>query len=90
MRLRSSSSGELAQVHAIQLDPAGLRVVEPAQELDQRALARAVGADDGRHLAGRDREVQVVQHGARAGAARVAEGDAVEADGGAEGRKDEG
>src|SRR6185436_13429312 len=38
---------EIAQVDSIDLDRSGLRIVEPAQQLGERGLARAVLADDG-------------------------------------------
>ena len=37
-------------------------VVEPADQVDQRALAGAAGADQADHLAGPDRQVDAVQH----------------------------
>ena len=39
-----------------------LRVVEPAQQLGQRRLAGAVLADDRERRAGRDREVEALEH----------------------------
>src|SRR5256885_1154465 len=56
--------------------PAG-RLVEPAQQVDQRGLSRAVLTDDGQRLAGPDREVEVGQD--RPLRARVPERHAVEA-----------
>src|SRR5262249_60367763 len=38
---------ELAQIDAVELDRSGLRVVEAAEELRERRLARAVLPDDG-------------------------------------------
>ena len=35
-------------------------VVEPADQVDQRALARAAGPDQADHLAGADRQVDAV------------------------------
>ena len=54
---------ELAQVDAVDLDRAGLRVVQPAQQLGERRLAGAVLADDGERRAGGNREVEVLEHG---------------------------
>ncbi len=54
-------------------------LVEPQEELDDRALARAGGPDDGVGLAGRDVEVEAVEH--VAGARGVAEAHVLEADG---------
>jgi hypothetical protein len=45
-----------AQVDPVPGDGALLRVVEAAEQLEQRALARAVLADDGDNLARRDRQ----------------------------------
>ena len=54
---------DLRDVLAVQLDAAGGRRVEPAHQVQQRALARARGADDGQRLAGAHVEVDAVQHG---------------------------
>ena len=69
---------ELAQVDAVDLDRAGLRVVEPAEQLGERGLAGAVLADDGQRRAGGDRQVEALEH--RPAAGRVGEGDIAEAD----------
>ena len=53
---------ELAQIDAIDLDGAFLRVVQPAQQLRQRGFARAILADDGERRAGRNGEVEAIQH----------------------------
>jgi hypothetical protein len=57
-RCRRWSGGEVAEVDAVAGDAAVLRVVEPAQQLDQRALAGAVQADEGGGRAGRDEQVE--------------------------------
>ena len=44
------SKRQVANVGAVDFYAAALRVVEAAEEFEQRALARAVGADDGRDL----------------------------------------
>ena len=56
---------ELAQVDAVDLDAALLRVVQAAQQLGERGLARAVHADDRHRRARGDREVEAAR--ARAG-----------------------
>ena len=43
--------------------PAGIGLIQPAQQVQQRALARARGPNDGHHLAGRHGEVDVLQDG---------------------------
>ena len=58
-RARHDGEIEVAQVDAVDLDRARLRVVEPAQQLGERGLAGAVLADDGERRAGGDREVEV-------------------------------
>ena len=52
----------LADVDAVHGDPAAADVVEPQQQVDDRRLARAGGADDADALAGCDRERHVAQH----------------------------
>ena len=54
---------ELAQVDAVDLDRAGLRVVQPAQQLGERRLAGAVLSDDGERRAGGDGQVEAFEHG---------------------------
>ena len=49
---------EVAQVDAVDLDRAGGRVVEAAEQLGQRGLARAVLPDDRERRPGRDGEVE--------------------------------
>ena len=46
----------------MQLHAAGGGRVQPAQQVQQRALARARGADDGQRLAGMHLEVDAAQH----------------------------
>jgi hypothetical protein len=46
---------------AVQLDRAGIRLKDPADAADQRALARAVLADQAVNLAGRDVEIDAAQ-----------------------------
>jgi hypothetical protein len=47
-------------VAARELDPAGRRLVDPGEHVEERGLARAVRADQADDRAGRDREVDVV------------------------------
>ena len=47
---------------AVQLDAARGRRVEPAHQVQQRALARARGADDGQRLAAVHVQVDTAQH----------------------------
>ncbi len=54
---------ELAQVHAVHLDGARLRLVEPAQQLGEGSLAGAVPADDGERRAGGQGQVEPVEDG---------------------------
>ena len=58
---------ELANVHAVDLDRAGLRIVQPAQQLRDRRLAGAVLSNDGERRAGGNREIEVLQHWRAAG-----------------------
>ena len=48
-------------------DPAGIRLQQSAEQFQQRALARSVGADDGQRLAGAEIEADVLQRGEFAG-----------------------
>ena len=68
--------GEAADVDAVDQDRAVAHVVEAADQVDQRALARAAGADQADHLAGPDRQVEAADHRAVA----VAEADAGQLD----------
>ena len=70
---------ELAQVDAVDLDRAGLRIVEAAQQLRERRLAGAVLADDGERRAGGNREVEVLR-GRGGAAAGIRERHVAEAD----------
>ena len=53
---------ELADVDAVDRDPPALHVVEAQQQVDQRRLPRAGGADDADALAGADVEADALQH----------------------------
>ena len=53
--------GRLEQVAAVDGQPAGRRPVQPTQDVEQRALARARGADDAHQLAGLHGEVQPLE-----------------------------
>ena len=76
-RSRHSAAGMPARSRAVDGDPPRRRVVEAAQQLDERRLAGAVLADEGDDRARRQREVDVVEHDAVA--AGVGEGHALEA-----------
>jgi hypothetical protein len=58
----ASGLAELRQVLAFDDDAAAIRRIESAQHMQQRALARARGADDRHHLAAREFEVGPLQH----------------------------
>ena len=62
---------------AVDQDLPLVRVVEAAEQVDQRGLAGAAGADQADHLARLDDEADVVQHRL---ARLVAEGDVLELD----------
>jgi hypothetical protein len=62
-RLALLRRAQAGQILAIKQDPAGAGRVEPAEQMQQRALARARTADDGQGLAGPDVEVNTLQHG---------------------------
>ena len=51
----------LEHLHAVEPDRAGGRFSEAAQAVEQRRLARAVGADQAAHLAVVDRQLHVVE-----------------------------
>ena len=51
---------EVADVDAVERDAAGVQLVEPHDEVDERRLARAGRPDDGHGLTGADREVEVL------------------------------
>ena len=69
-RERHAGEIELAQVDAVDLDRAGLRVVEPAEQLGERRLAGAVLSDDRQRRPGGNREVEAVEHRTAAGPGR--------------------
>src|SRR5262249_30880275 len=69
---------EFTNVDPVQLNLATLGVIEAAQQLDQRALAGAVGANDGHSLAGGNAQVELLQ--SCSFTSRVAEGDIPKAD----------
>jgi len=58
--LRGAQPGERL-LH--QRDAAGRRRIQPAQQVQQRALARARSTDDGHGLARAHREVHALEHG---------------------------
>ncbi|MCY1359782.1 hypothetical protein D9M69_463770 [compost metagenome] len=52
---------DLADIHTIDQQRAVIRLIQPHQQLRQRALARAASANDADLLAGTDRQVDVLQ-----------------------------
>ena len=58
---RPLAPAELAEVVAGHARPSGRRHVQAAQDVEQRGLAAARGADDGDHLARADDEVEALQ-----------------------------
>ncbi len=70
---------ERAQVDAVDLDRAGLRVVQAAQQFRERRLAGAVLADDRERRTGRNRQIETVEH-RFARRRRIRERDVAEAD----------
>src|SRR5579862_8555436 len=70
----------LAQIHAVEQNAAGSRLVQSRKKLDQRGFALAVFAHDGDSFAGLDAEVQAIDHvapGLGIGEGNVAELEAV-------------
>src|SRR6185503_17445863 len=53
---------DLAQIDAIEFDRAFAGIVEASNEVAERRLARATGADQRDHLAGLDIEVDLLEH----------------------------
>ena len=53
--------GDLADIVAVVQDRAGIHVVEPAEQVDERGFAGAAGADQGNQLAGVDGEIDVFE-----------------------------
>src|SRR5439155_13032256 len=68
---------QFTHVHAVDLDCAGLRVIQPAQELGERRFPRAVLSDDGERRAGGDGESEAFEDGptARVRKSQIAETD---------------
>ena len=54
--------GDVAQIDAIEQNRAGGRIVEAGDEIAERRLAGAAGADQGDHLAGLDVQIDLMQH----------------------------
>ncbi len=52
----------IAQVHSIQQNHAGSRIVQAGQQLHERRLALAILADQCDVFAWRDAEIQILQH----------------------------
>jgi len=78
--LRQLVRPELADVAAAKGVGAGAGAVEAAEDVHERRLARARGADDGDHLPRLDIEVHVIEHGDGVGARHEAPGEAAERD----------
>ena len=70
MRLAPRGEIERAQVDAVDLDRARLRIVEAAEQLRERRLAGAVLADDRERRSGRNGEIESVEHERRIARAR--------------------
>ena len=64
------------QVRAVDGDRPRVRAIEAAEQMQQRALADAGGADDGDHLSGLDLQIEIPKHDERPSADRIALGDA--------------
>src|SRR5207249_10537707 len=77
------SDAEVAQIGPVEVDMSGGRVVEPGEEADESALARAGGAHDAEPRSRFDGERDVVQDGTLG---TVREGDVVKGDGAARAR----
>ncbi len=69
---------QVAQIHTVNLDAAAVGVIQAAEELDQRALACAVRADQGNDLSSRYRESKIVK--SHPIASRIAERDPIKMD----------
>src|SRR5262245_8316413 len=70
--------GDPGKVHVVDQYTALAGLVEAAQQFDERALAGAVLSDDGDDRAGRQLQIDVLQH--QAFGARISKGHVVEAD----------
>ena len=66
----AAMSGQAGEIGAIEAQRAGIRLVDPADQVEHRGFAGAVGADDGKDRAGRHVE-RYVAHGADAAEALV-------------------
>ena len=78
MPRRSDSRGDAADIDAVDRHPALVRRIQPQDQIQQRALARAARTDDGDGLADIELEREIVEH--RLLGAFVAKADAVEGD----------
>ncbi len=65
IRVRHDAKIELAEIDAVDFDRAGLRVVQPAQQLRQRRFSGAVLSDDGERRPGGNREIEMLEDRAR-------------------------
>ena len=64
LRSRSrAGGGQVVDAMALEVDFAGVGLIERAEQVQQRALAAAAGADDRHELALADLEVDALQHG---------------------------
>ena len=61
LRMKAGADLQQAADPAVQIDPAGGRLGDPRQNLQQRGLARAVAADDAHDLAWHDVETDIAQ-----------------------------
>ncbi len=71
IKRRNFLERQVTHINSIDFDAARLRIIEPAEELEQSAFAGAVRADDRDHLAGRDGQIEIPQR--RPVVARIAE-----------------
>src|SRR5438552_9396494 len=59
---RETAFIQAIDAHAVDLDLAGIRAIEPAEQMQQRRLSGARPADDRNELAPRDLELGAVEH----------------------------
>src|SRR5213079_142421 len=78
-------SRQVAQIDAVNLNAAPLRIVQTAEELDQRALAGAVRADNSHDLPCRYREIEIIKR--HAIASGIAKADLMKTDSLAQGER---
>src|SRR5581483_9649403 len=77
----------LAHIVTVDHQPPAAHIEEARQQMHQRRLARAAGADDRNHLARRDLEVDIAQYRTVIARPRISEPDILEANTAAKGRQ---